>query len=146
MVIKQLSVFLENREGRLEKVTEALAENQINIVSLSLADTSEYGMLRLIVSDPVKGKEILKDAGFSAMLTDVIAIKVPQKIGMMHQLLTVFAKEDLSVEYMYTLATGEFPSIIVKLNNAQKAIELLQAAGFELFLAEQAYKINLDSL
>lgn len=144
MVIKQLSVFLENREGRLEKVTEALAENHINIVSISLADTSEYGMLRLIVSDPEKGKEILKNAGFSAMLTDVLAIKVPQKIGMMHQLLTVFAKEDLSVEYMYTLATGKFPSIIVKLNNVKRAVDLLQSAGFELFSAAEAYKINLD--
>lgn len=144
MVIKQLSVFLENREGRLEKVTEALAENHINIVSISLADTSEYGMLRLIVSDPEKGKEILKNAGFSAMLTDVLAIKVPQKIGMMHQLLTVFAKEDLSVEYMYTLATGKFPSIIVKLNNVKRAVDLLQSAGFELFSATEAYKINLD--
>ena len=64
MVIKQLSVFLENREGRLEKVTETLGNNHINIVSISLADTTEYGMLRMIVSDPVKGKTVLKEAGF----------------------------------------------------------------------------------
>lgn len=144
MVIKQLSVFLENREGRLEKVAEALAANQINIVSLSLADTSEYGMLRMIVSDPTTGKQILKEAGFSAMLTDVLAVKLPQKIGMLYKMLAVFGKEDISVEYMYTLATGSEASIIVKVSEAQKALILLQDAGFELMLSEDAYKINCE--
>ena len=144
MVIKQLSVFLENREGRLEKVTEALAANQINIVSLSLADTSEYGMLRLIVSDPTTGKQILKKAGFSAMLTDVLAVKLPQRIGMLYNMLTVFSKEEISVEYMYTLATGCEASIIIKVSEAQKALSLLQDAGFEFMLSEDAYKINCE--
>ena len=71
--IQQLSVFLENREGRLDTVLKILAENDVNIVALSLADTSDYGMLRMIVSDPHKGKAALKDAGITAMLTDVVA-------------------------------------------------------------------------
>lgn len=144
MVVKQLSVFLENREGRLEKVTETLGKNQINIVSISLADTSEYGMLRMIVSDPAKGKSVLKEEGFSAMLTDVIAIKLPQRVGVLHTLLELLVKEDISVEYMYTLATGDQASVIVKLSNARKAIELLTGDGYELFNAVDAYQINHD--
>lgn len=142
MLIKQLSVFIENREGRLEKVTETLAANQINIVSLSLADTSEYGMLRMVVSDPVKGKAVLKEAGFSSMLTDVLAIKLPHKIGMLHTLLELLVAKDISVEYMYTLATGDNPSIIAKVSDVNTAIEVLEQHDFELFRAEDAYKIN----
>lgn len=145
MVIKQLSVFLENREGRLEKVAETLGNNHINIVSISLADTTEYGMLRMIVSDPVKGKTVLKEAGFSAMMTDVIAIKLPQKVGVMHSLLKLLVSQEISVEYMYTLATGKNASVVVKLSNALKAIELLTANGYELFRAEDAYQINCDN-
>ena len=73
MFVKQLSVFIENREGRLEQVTEVLKEQDINILSLSMADTTEYGMLRMIVSDPDKAKAALREKGFSAMLTDVLA-------------------------------------------------------------------------
>ncbi len=144
MVIKQLSVFIENREGRLEQVTETLAKNDINIVSLSLADTAEYGVLRLIVSDPIKGKQVLKDADFSAMLTDVIAIKLPHKIGMLQQVLNDIVTADLSVEYMYTLATGENASIIVKTSDTIRAEKTLVDNGYELFAAEDAYSINCE--
>ena len=75
--IQQLSVFLENREGRLDDVLKVLAEKDVNIVALSLADTSDYGMLRMIVSDPAKGRQALKEAGITAMLTDVVALRVP---------------------------------------------------------------------
>ena len=75
--IQQLSVFLENTEGRLDEVLDILAKNDVNIVALSLADTSDYGMLRMIVSEPQKGRAALKDAGITAMLTDVVALRVP---------------------------------------------------------------------
>ena len=78
ITIQQLSVFLENREGRLDEVLSVLAGNDINIVALSLADTSEYGMLRMIVSDPNKGKAVLKENGITSMLTDVVALRVRQ--------------------------------------------------------------------
>ena len=145
MLIKQLSVFIENREGRLEKVTETLSENQINIVSLSLADTSEYGMLRMVVSDPVKGKAVLKEAGFSAMLTDVLAIKLPHKIGALFTLLEFLVARDISIEYMYALATGDNASIIVKVSDVTAAVEVLETNHYELFKAEDAYKINYEA-
>ena len=88
--IQQLSVFLENREGRLDDVLKVLASNDVNIVALSLADTSDYGMLRMIVSNPHKGRLALKEAGITAMLTDVVALRVPHATGSlskaMHQI------------------------------------------------------------
>lgn len=140
MLIKQLSVFIENRAGRLEQVTETLKENGINITSLSLADTSEYGMLRMIVSDPQLGKQVLKAAGFSSMLTDVIAVKLPHKIGMLHELLKTL--EAVNIEYMYALATNENAAMILKISNNEAALKALQANGFELVKEELAYTIN----
>ena len=83
--VQQLSVFLENREGRLEEVLDVLAKKGVNIVALSLADTSDYGMLRLIVSDPHKGRAALKEAGITAMLTDVVALRVPHATGSLNK-------------------------------------------------------------
>ena len=89
MFIKQLSVFIENREGRLEQVLTTLKQNNINIVSLSLADTSDYGLLRLIVANPEQAAQALKEDGFSAMLTDVVAIKLEHHVGQLQKLLDV---------------------------------------------------------
>lgn len=143
MVIKQLSVFIENQKGRLERVTEALMEHNINIASFSLADTSEYGMLRMIVSDPDEGKRVLKEEGFSAMLTDVIAVKIAQKPGTLHEILKLLFEEGISVEYMYTLATaGVNTSIIMKLSNLESALNVLSENKYEISTAQEAYKLN----
>ena len=84
-MVKQLSVFLENREGRIKDVLEILATNDINLVAISLADTSEYGLLRMIVSDPEKAQRVLKERNVSAMLTDVICIRVPHAVGSLYK-------------------------------------------------------------
>ncbi len=143
MVIKQLSVFIENKVGRLECVTETLKEHNINIASFSLADTSEYGMLRMIVSDPEEGRRILKEEGYSAKLTDVIAVKIAQRPGTLHEVLKILFEADLSVEYMYTLATaGKDTSIIMKLSDLDLALKVLEAKGYEVCSAKEAYEIN----
>ena len=143
MFVKQLSVFIENRKGRLEQVTEVLKEKKINIVSLSLADTNEYGLLRMIVSDPDEAKNALKENGFSAMLTDVLAIKLPHKIGMLQELLKLLSDADLNVEYMYALATGvENASMIVKTSDPTKAYETIKAGDMEVFDPQMVYSIN----
>jgi len=143
MVIKQLSVFIENREGRLERVTEALKERNINIVSFSLADTSEYGMLRMIVSNPEEGRKVLKEEGFSAMLTDVIAVKIAQKPGTLHEVLKCLFEAGISVEYMYTLATaGKDTSIIMKLSDLEDGWKLLVANGYGVCTMEEAYDVS----
>lgn len=142
-MIKQLSVFIENTEGRLEKVTEIINNNCINIMSISLADTADYGMLRMIVSDPEKGRNVLKEAGFSVKLVDVLAVKLPHKIGMLHKLLKVLVDADISVEYMYVLDTGKLPSMILKVSDAEKALDALKDSEYEVISEEDAYNITL---
>ena len=133
MLIKQLSVFIENREGRLEKVLDTLKKSGINIISLSLADTADYGLLRLIVSNPELGKETLRKNGFSAMLTDVMAIKLSHRVGQLQELLAVICKASINIEYMYALSTGnDDASIVLKTSDVEKAVELLEAEGVEI--------------
>lgn len=142
MFLKQLSIFIENREGRLEKVTETLAANGINIVCISLADTSEYGLLRMIVSDPDKGKQILKENGFSAMLTNVVAVKIPHSFGTLHTITKELCANDLNIEYMYAFTSGmDNASIIIKTNDNDKALSVLTEKGFEMLDPQYAYNL-----
>ena len=138
MFIKQLSVFIENREGRLGEVLTALKDNNINIVSLSLADTSDYGMLRMITSNPEEAKSVLKEKGFSAMLTDVLAVKLEDKVGELQELLEIICKAGINVEYMYALATkNNDATIVIKTSNAEEAALLLQKEGAEFLTSNE---------
>ena len=133
MYVNQLSVFIENREGRLSGVLEALKEGKINIVSLSLADTSDYGLLRMIVSDPVKAKEILREKGFTAMLTKVLAVKLSHQVGQLQVLLEKVCEAGINIEYMYALATAnEDATIVIKTTDLEKSAAVLKNKGIEL--------------
>ena len=141
MYINQLSVFLENREGRLEQVLDTLKQKNINIISLSLADTSDYGMLRMIVSEPQVGKDALKEAGFSAMLTPVLAVKLSHQVGQLQILLSEICKADINIEYTYALATGnDDASIVIKPADLEKAAAVLEKTGVELITAAELGK------
>lgn len=127
MIAKQLSVFIENRKGRLGEVLAVLKENGVNILSLSLADTTEYGLLRLIVNDPETGKKKLSESGFSTMLTDILIIKIDHQSGSLQSLISILSEKDVNVEYMYGLSIdGEKAFVVLKasdLNNAKKVLE-----------------------
>ena len=141
MFVNQLSVFIENREGRLEQVLETLKEKNINIISLSLADTSDYGLLRMIVSNPEAGKTALKEAGFSAMLTQVLAVKLSHKVGQLQELLSEICKAGINIEYTYALATGnDDASIVIKPADLEKAAAVLEKTGVELITAVELGK------
>ena len=143
MFIKQLSVFIENREGRLEKVLEALKKEKINIISLSLADTCDYGVLRMIVSDPEKGKEALKTGGFSVMITDVLAVKLSHRVGYLQELLGAGCLAGINIEYMYALSTGtDDASIVLKASDLAKAEAVLRQDGVEIFTKEDIAKMS----
>ncbi|MCI8508892.1 MAG: ACT domain-containing protein [Lachnospiraceae bacterium] len=143
MFIKQITVFIENRAGRLEQVTQVLKENNINIVSLSLADTSDYGLLRLIVSNPDKAVTVLKESGFSAMITNVIAVKLTQHVGKLGELLSILSSAGVNVEYMYGLTTGdENASIVIKTGDQKKALDAITESSFELLSTEETYAMN----
>ena len=140
--IQQLSVFLENREGRLDTVLKILAENDVNIVALSLADTSDYGMLRLIVSDPHKGKAALKNAGITAMLTDVVALRVPHATGSLSKAMHQIVEGEINVEYMYAFANGADAAAVLKSDDPARVIDILKGSGFDVYTADEAYQAN----
>lgn len=127
--MKQLSIFLENRAGRLEEVLRVLTEENINILSLSMADTSEYGMLRLLVSDPEKGRAALKERGFSATLTDVLALKMEHKVGELHRVLRILCNAGVNIEYMYALCTEtDEAAMALKVSDMEMAERLMREA------------------
>ncbi|MCI8796433.1 MAG: amino acid-binding protein [Dorea sp.] len=140
--IQQLSVFLENREGRLDDVLKVLAENEVNIVALSLADTSDYGMLRMIVSDPQKGRTALKEAGITAMLTDVVALRVPHATGSLSKAMHQIVEGEVNVEYMYAFANGSDAAAVLKSDDPARVIDILKSSGFDVYSADEAYRAN----
>ena len=143
MTIKQLSVFLENKEGRLDEVLKTLGKNDVNIVALSLADTADYGMLRMIVSDPMKGKAVLKEAGITAMLTDVVALRVPHATGSLSKAMHEIMMAGVNVEYMYAFANGADASAILKSDAPEKVVSVLKENGFDVWDADEAYHANV---
>ena len=143
MTIKQLSVFLENREGRLDEVLQMLGANDVNIVALSLADTADYGMLRMIVSDPVKGKAVLKEAGITSKLTDVVALRVPHAAGSLSKAMHELMVGGVNIEYMYAFANGADASAVMKSDNPEKVVTILRENGFDVWEADEAYRANV---
>lgn len=126
MIIHQLSVFLENKSGRLTKVLEFLGKENIKITALSVADTTEFGILRLIVSDPEKAKAVLKENSFTVNITDVISVTTPNEAKHYARILKILSDIDISVEYTYAFSSGEKSVIILRCNNNDKAIEALK--------------------
>jgi hypothetical protein len=122
MLTKQISVLIENRKGRLGDILDVLKASDVNIISMSLADTAEYGLLRIISNKPEEGKNALKNAGFSAMLTDVFIVGLPHTAGALQTILRVISDEEISVEYMYGLTIkGNMASIVMKTDDLEKA-------------------------
>jgi hypothetical protein len=142
MIIKQLSVFLENKTGRLNEVTQILGNAGINMSAFSVADTSEFGILRMIVSEPEKALSILKDAEFSVRLTDVICLNSPNEPGALARALNILSGENVFIEYLYAYSMdNKTANIVLKPDNIAKCIEVLQAHQMELVSASDMYKI-----
>ncbi len=138
MFAKQVSVFIENRQGRLGEVLKVLKDNGVNILSMSLADTSEYGLLRLIVNNPEKGKAELSASGFSTILSDVLIVKITHRVGSLQSVLESLAKQQINVEYMYGLSTeGDEATVVMKFNNQPLAESLLTEAGLATLSIEE---------
>ena len=137
MTAKRLSVFIENRKGRLGEVLHVLKENDVNIFSLSLADTTEYGLLRVIVNNPEKARDVLLDAGFSSMLTEVLIIKIPHVAGSLQNILTVISEKGVNIEYMYGLSVeADDASVVMKTNDLDLACNVLREAKIDTMTIE----------
>ena len=142
MFAKQLTVFIENRAGRLSEVLGVLKNNNVNILSLSLADTTEFGLLRLIVNDPALGKEKLTENGFSSLLSDVSVIRITHTSGSLQSLLEAIDAGGVNIEYMYGLSIdGDHAYVVLKASDVTKADEILTANGVETVTAEELANI-----
>ncbi|MDK2956909.1 MAG: hypothetical protein PWQ57_2405 [Desulfovibrionales bacterium] len=143
MKVEQLSIFLENRSGRLAEVTKILQNNQINIRALSLADTSDFGILRLIVSDFEKAKSALKEHGFTVGKTNVVAVEVQDQPGGLNTLLEMLEERNVNVEYMYAFVhqSGSNAVIIFRFDRTDQAIELLTEKGVKIISGEDLYNL-----
>ena len=140
MFAKQLTVFIENRAGRLSDVLGALKSGGVNIISLSLADTTEFGLLRLIVDDAPRGKEKLTESGFSSLLSDVSIIKIPHKVGSLQNLLQTIDAMGVSIEYMYGLSfKSEEAYVVLKASDNEKLDEILSQNGVVTVTCKDLY-------
>ncbi len=127
---KQLSVFLENRSGRLRQVTSLLKSAGINILSFNLAETSDYGMLRLMVDEPEQGAQALAEGGFSAHLTDVLIVYIPARMGSLSELLDLLG-DTFNIKYMYPYQTQEpNAGMVMKVSNMSEVKQLIKDAGY----------------
>jgi hypothetical protein len=143
MKVEQISIFLENKSGRLAEVTEILARAGINIRSLSLADTADFGILRLIVDRTDRASGVLKENGFTVAKTEVIALQVPDVPGGLARILSVLDGAKLNVEYMYAFIhrSGDDAIVIFRFDEIDKAIRVLLAAGVRVLKGEEVHAL-----
>jgi hypothetical protein len=131
MTTLQLSVFLENKTGRLNDVAKVLAEAGINMTAFSVADNSDFGILRVLVSDPEKAKQVLKEKGFAVKLTNVLALRIGNSAGTLYGILDKLAESKVYIEYMYAFSEGEQASVVIRPNDIDQAIEILKENKIE---------------
>ncbi|HEY5570113.1 MAG TPA: ACT domain-containing protein [Bacteroidales bacterium] len=141
MIAQQISVFLENKSGRLTEVTSLLGEAGINLTAFSIAENSEFGILRMIVSDPEKAYKILKEEHFAAKLTDVLCLSCPNTPGALAKALKLLSDEGVFFEYMYAFANDETANVIIRPDDIERCIKILQEAKLQLLAASDLYRL-----
>lgn len=132
MTTIQLSIFLENKTGRLNDVTKVLSKAGVNMRAFSVADNSDFGILRLLVDDTEKAKQVLKENGFAVSTTDVIALNISNTVGTLDKILDLLAQAKVYIEYMYAFSDGERASVAIKPDDMNAALETLAKNGIEM--------------
>lgn len=139
MFIKQMSVFVENTTGRLADITQILADNGIDLKAATIAEAADYGILRCLVEDPEAAVAVLKAKGFSASISEVLAVALENKPGGFNKVLRILADAEIAVGYIYsTIKSGEGEAVIMmKVADGEKAVEVLKANGVKLVELEE---------
>jgi len=142
MLIKQISIFLENKKGRLAEVTQVLADEKVNIRALSLADSRDFGVLRIIVDDPNRCLDVLKAKHFIAQTTEVVGIEIEDKPGGLYKVLDIIEANDINIEYMYATVDRSKDNAIVifRVDDTKKTVEILHKNGINLSSGENLSK------
>ena len=141
MLAKQLSVFLENKSGQLTEVTEVLGKAGVNLSAMSIADNSDFGILRCIVSDPDAARRALEAANFTVRVSDVIGLTCPNTSGALAVVLKHLSDRGVFIEYMYSFANGETANVIIRPNNMEDCIRILTEKKVDLLAASDLYKL-----
>lgn len=141
MLAKQLSIFLENKSGRLTEVTDILGQNDINLSAMSIADNSDFGILRCIVSDPDKAYAVLKENHFAVKITDVIGFQCPNTSGSLAIVLKRLSEKGVFIEYMYSFANGNFATVVIRPTDLEQCEKILSDMRVELMAANDLYKL-----
>ena len=141
MHIKQLSVFLEDRSGRLTELTRILAENDVNITALSVAETADYGIVRMVVGRPGLAKKVLEDAGFSIGLTDVVCVNIPDKPGSLYRILDILTAENINVDYMYAFSNNDVALAVIRAADITQMSEVLEKNHQKLLSQNDIYQL-----
>ena len=143
MKLKQISVFLENRKGRLWKAMNVLATSGINIRALSIADTSEFGILRMIVPEPDKAQEVLEKNKFVVKVNDVIAVEVPDEPGGLDHILGILTQSDINVEYLYAFVekNDKKAMVVIRTEDVDAGISALEDSGVVILASDEVYKL-----
>ena len=143
MAVRQISVFLENKIGRLAEITQILGNKEINIRALAIADTTEFGILRMIVDRPQKAYEALEEKGFTVSQTEVVVVEVEDKPGGLAQVMAILGKEGINVEYLYAFVApkGRGALVVLKIEEKKATVDLLQEEKVKILSAEEISRL-----
>ncbi len=143
MEVRQISVFLENKIGRLAEITDILGDKKINIRALSIADTAEFGILRMIVDTPQKAYQALEERGFTVSRTEVVVVEVEDKPGGLAQVMAILGKANINVEYLYAFVApkGKNALVVFKIEKMKNTVDLLQAQKVKILSVEEISRL-----
>ncbi|MDR1369466.1 MAG: amino acid-binding protein [Dysgonamonadaceae bacterium] len=141
MLIKQLSIFLENKKGRFTEIAKILGDAGINMTAFTVAENSDFGILRLLVSDPEKAKEILKEHRYAVTMTDVVCLQCPDEPGALGKAMDIITNAGIFIEYMYAFTSGKGALIVLRPDNMERCVDVLSQNKLVLLAASEFYKL-----
>lgn len=139
LIIKQLSIFIENKTGRLADVTRLLGQAGINLTAFSMSESSDFGIMRVVLSDPLTAKKLLTDNGFTVTISDVVCLFVPNAPGTLSEALVVLSENNVAVDYMYAFAMDDVARVIIRTNDIPGCVKVLQNSNLKLVEANDMY-------
>jgi hypothetical protein len=141
MIIKQLSIFLENEKGRFTAITKLLGDANINMTAFTVSESSDFGILRLIVSDIEKAIEVLRENKYAVNQADVLCLRCPNRPGSLARVMEIITHAGLFIEYMYAFSEGEAANVIIRPDDLEKCVEVLTKSKLELLAANDLYRL-----
>ena len=139
LIIKQLSIFLENKTGRLTELTQLLGKEGINLYAFSMSESSDFGIMRVVLSDPVTTQKLLDKHGFTVTLCDVVCLYVPNTPGALSEALLVLSEHNMAVDYMYAFAMDEIARVVIRVNDVHRCVEILQNSNLKFVEVNDMY-------